>query len=598
MAPIRGNITNETLDEIRRRVDLVDLASGHVALKKVGRHYKGLCPFHQEKTPSFHIDRERGLWHCFGCQNGGSIFDFVMRLSNLSFPEAVESLAKRASVPLERSPEEVRQSSERDRLLRALQAAMGFFRGQLAVYSTGKPARAYLENRGVDPQMADRFALGYAPPGWEDLLAALRTKGYPPEVLEAAGMVVARPQREGYYDLFRHRLMFPILDLQDRPVAFSGRALDEGQPKYLNSKESPVFVKGRILYALNWAREAIRTQDEIIVVEGNMDVLTCHQFGITNAVASLGTALTREQVLLMKRFASRVVLVYDSDLAGRAATERAMSLFEEAELAVRVAVLPSGDPDGFLRTAGPSAFRTLVDQALPVFDYHLSIAVARHDPRTVEGKIRIVDELIPAIVAVSNPLRQAEYVRALTERFGLQEEALRQRLRGKLRGRPLQAVDAPLVARTDQARQQAERLLVHLMVADASLRGAVAAQLAAQDFADPQHRGVAEALFAGATEDVVALRERVADDDAQRLLMRLAFEEPPVDWKDKGRVVREAIEYLTRREPEALHRKALASQIHAAQVAGDVEQVRRLQTEYVKLVSPTSPSTKGGEDHG
>jgi len=532
------------------------------------------------------------------CGQGGDLFDFMMLTANLSFPEAVEALAKRAGVELERSPEEARRSSERDRMLRGLHAAMGFFRGQLAAYSTGKPARAYLERRGVDAQMVDRFSLGYAPPGWEDLLSALRTKGYPPDVLEAGGLVVARPQREGYYDLFRHRVMFPVLDLQDRPVAFSGRALDEGTPKYLNSKETPVFVKGRTLYALNWAREAIRAQDEIIVVEGNMDVLACHQFGITNAVASLGTALTKDQVLLMKRFASHVVLVYDSDAAGRAAAERALSLFEDAELTARVAVLPSGDPDGFLRSAGPDAFRRLVDQALPVFDYQLTLAASRHDPKTVEGKIRIVDELIPSIAEISNPLRQAEYLRAVTERFGVNEDALRLRLRGKLRGRPLPDVETPLVARTDRARQQAERLLVHLMIQDASLREVVAAELDAKDFANQQHRRVAEALFAGPGEDVVTLRERVADEDAQRLLMRLAFDEPPVMEREKKRVIREAIDYLIHREPVALQREALATQIQAAQVAGDVEQVRRLQTEYVKLLSPTSPSTKGGEDHG
>ncbi len=531
------------------------------------------------------------------CGQGGDLFDFVMRISNLSFAEAAEALARRAGVPLERTPDDARRSSERDRLFRSLQAAMGFFREQLAEPTTGKAARAYLEGRGVDPQIAERFALGYAPAGWDGLLTALRAKGYPAAVLESGGMVVARQRGEGHYDLFRDRVIFPVFDLQDRPVAFSGRALDEGHPKYLNSKETPVFVKGRTLFALNWAREAIRAQDEIVVVEGNMDVLTAHQFRITNAVASLGTALTVEQVHLMKRFASRVVLVYDSDAAGQAATERAMSLFEEAELPVRVAVLPKGDPDGFLRTAGPEAFRSVLERALPVFEYQVTLAVARHDPRTVEGKVRIVDELIPAIAAVPNPLRQAEYVRELVQRFGLQEEALRQRLRGKSRRHVPQEVEAPLVASTDRARHRAERLLVHLMVQEASLRRTIAAELAVEDFADPQHRGVAEVLFAGPDDDVGALRERVTDDDAQSLLMRLTFEELPIIEKEKGRVVREAIEYLTRREPAALQREALTSQIHAAQVAGDIEQVRRLQTEYVKLVSHPSPSRKGGEDH-
>src|SRR5256886_523699 len=333
---MRGRLTADIKEEIRQRVDLVELASAHVSLKKAGRHYKGLCPFHQEKTPSFHIDRERGLWHCFGCGEGGDIFDFVMRISSLSFTEAAETLARRAGVRLERSPEEVQQATERDRLYRALEAAVGFFREQLLHPEWGRVAREYLQRRGVDANAAERFRLGYATPNWDDLSTALGTKGFPAALLSGGGLVHPRSTGDGYYDMFRHRLIFPILDLQDRPVAFGGRALDETSPKYLNSRETAVFVKGRTLYALNWAREAIRQHDEVVVVEGNMDAVTCHQFGITNAVASLGTALTPEQVLALKRFASRAVLVYDADAAGQAAMERAMTLFEEADLPVRV----------------------------------------------------------------------------------------------------------------------------------------------------------------------------------------------------------------------------------------------------------------------
>jgi len=593
---MRGSFDAAIREEIRRRVDLVELAGAHVALKKAGRHYRGLCPFHPEKTPSFHIDRERGLWHCFGCLKGGDLFDFVMEISNLSFSDAVEVLARRAGVQIERTPEAARRSSERDRLLRALQAAAEFFRAQLAHSTIGSSARAYLARRGVDQQIADRFVLGYSPRGWEDLLTALKAKGYPTTVLEAAGLVVERPRGDGHYDLFRDRLMFPLYDLQDRPIAFSGRILGEGQPKYLNSKETPVFAKGRTLYALNWAREAIRARDEIVIVEGNMDVLSAHQFGITNAVASLGTALTREQVLLMKRFASRAVLIYDSDAAGQAASERAMGLFEEAELPVRVAVLPDGDPDAFLRTAGPAAFLNLIEAALPVFEYHLKLSTARHNPRTIEGKVRIADELIPVIAAVSNPLRQAEYVRELGQRYGLQEEALRQRLRGRVGGRTVQTVETPLVARTDQARHQAERLLIHLMTHDGTLRPRVASQLTGEDFADPTHRAVAEALFGAPDDDVVGVRERIAEEAAQTLLMRLAFEDPPVVEKEKSRVVDEAIEYLTQREPTAVRREALAQAIHAAQLAGNVEQVRRLQAEYLQLVGTRTPVAKGSKD--
>ncbi len=257
-----GRFSTDIREEIRQRIDLVELVSAHVALKKAGRYYKGLCPFHQEKTPSFHIDRERGLWHCFGCNLGGSAFDFVMRTSNVSFGEAVEMLARRAGVRLERGPEEIQRATERDRLYRALEAAAGIFRENLLHPERGRLAHEYLARRGVDAPMAERFRLGYATANWDDLLKALGAKGFAPPLLASGGLVQMRAGGDGYYDMFRHRVIFPILDLQDRPVAFGGRALDETQPKYLNSKETVVFVKGKTLYALSWAREAIRQHDE------------------------------------------------------------------------------------------------------------------------------------------------------------------------------------------------------------------------------------------------------------------------------------------------------------------------------------------------
>src|SRR3989442_649624 len=523
---MRGRLTADIKEEIRQRVDLVDLASAHVALKKAGRHYKGLCPFHPEKTPSFHIDRERGLWHCFGCLQGGDIFDFVMRIGNLSFGEAAETLARRAGVRMERSPEEVQQATERDRVYRALEAAVGFFREQLLHPERGGVARNYLERGGVDAQTAERFRLGYATPNWNDLLNALGTKGFPPALLSGGGLVHPRATGDGYYDMFRHRLIFPILDLQDRPVAFGGRALDDAQPKYLNSRETAVFAKGRTLYALNWARDAIRQRDEVVVVEGNMDALTCHQFGITNAVASLGTSLTMEQVLVLKRFAGKAVLVYDADAAGQAAMERAMTLFEEADLPVLVVVLPSGDPDELLRTEGPQRFRDLLAQAVPIFEYQVGVAALRHDPKTIEGRVRIVDELVPAVGAVSNPVRQAEYIRSLAQRFNLAEDSVRQRLRSRLRGksqfpRAPQAVPTP-----DRAREQAERLLGHLIGQEPGLRKVVGEALSPDEFQDAGYRGLARALYEGPEDTVEALRERV-DEEGQRLLLQFVVEDPP-----------------------------------------------------------------------
>jgi DNA primase len=600
---MRGLLSTETKEEIRRRIDLVELIASQVALKKAGRSYKGLCPFHQEKTPSFNVDPEKGLWFCHGCKKGGDAFDFVMQTSNLSFMEAAEVLAKRAGVRLERSQEEAVRATERDRMYRALEAAAGFFREQLHHAVRGSAARAYLDRRGVDAATAEQFRLGYAPAAWDDLQKVLGSRGFPPALLEKAGLVNPRSGGDGFYDLFRNRVMFPIVDLQDRVVAFGGRALDESEPKYLNSRETQVFVKGRTLYALNWAREAVRKLDEIVDVEGNMDVLTAHQFGITNAVASLGTSLTAEQVLVMKRLASRAVIVYDADVSGQAAMERAMALFEEADLPVRVAVLPAGDPDEFLRTQGTEAFRELIRQALPVFEYQLRMAAQRHDPQTVDGKVRIVDDLLPVVAAVTNPVRQAEYVRMLAERFELREDAVRQRLRGRRStrtapGRIRREGPETAVASPDTARARAERWLLHLMVHDPALRGALAGRIAVEDFEDPVHRALAGALVGAAGADAEALRSSLDDEAAERLLLALLFEDPPVEEKDRERVVNDAVDYLVNRQRAAGRFDALRNAISAAQAAGDVQQVRRLQTEYEQLIGALHASRKGGDDDG
>ncbi|MDR7602786.1 MAG: DNA primase, partial [Armatimonadota bacterium] len=320
-------VAEEIREQIRSRVDLVELASAYVSLRRSGRRYVGLCPFHSEKTPSFTVDRERGLFYCFGCGAGGDIFDFFMRAEGVSFGEALRELSRRAGVPLEARPS---AQGEIAGLLRALDAAARFYRETLLHPNWGRPGREYLAQRGVSPQVAEHFRLGYAPLDQRALLQHLLSRGYAVEVLERAGLVGHR-EPSGYYDVFRGRLMFPILDLQDRAVAFGGRALrEEDQPKYLNSRESPVFHKGRTLYALNFAREAIRKRGYAVVVEGYMDAIACHQYGIHHVVASLGTVLTPDQVALLRRFTSSAVLVYDSDEAGQRAAVRALPLFEEA----------------------------------------------------------------------------------------------------------------------------------------------------------------------------------------------------------------------------------------------------------------------------
>jgi len=578
--------SREVVDEIRRRVNILDVISSHVTLRRSGRNYKGLCPFHSEKTPSFNVDPDRGFFYCFGCHAGGDVFDFVMRIGTRTFGEARDELAARAGIRLDPTGEEAHASGERERLLRIADASAAFFRAQLRG-AAGESARRYLDARGVDPAIRESFRLGFAPPGWDNLLRALQAKGFDAGIAEQAGVAVSRPSG-GHYDALRGRLIFPIHDLQGRPVAFGGRVLDrESTPKYLNTRETSLFVKGKTLYALNDAREAIRDGGTAVVVEGYMDALACHQFGVHNAVASLGTALTIDQVLLLKRFASSAVLVYDADAAGVGAAERGLDVFEQAELPVKVAVLPGqSDPDAFLRREGPEAFQRVCDAALPIFDYRLAMAARRHDDRTVEGKVGIVNELSQLIISATNPVRQGEYVRLLADRLGVREDAIRGQLRRvsrpRVEGAGAAGSGGVQPVSDASARAGTEELLLHVLVSDAAVRKALRGAVDATVFTDPGHRELAAALLTDGpgAEDPGRLRGRLRDETAVSLLSRFLIAEPP--GGDARRVADECVRRL-RRFTLQERVDGLLGALREADRAKNQERVQALQIELREL---------------
>ncbi|HEU5321822.1 MAG TPA: DNA primase, partial [Methylomirabilota bacterium] len=382
------------LDEIRGAVDIVDLIGRHVNLRKAGANWKGLCPFHAEKTPSFMVNPAKGIFHCFGCGVGGDVFGFVMRQDRLTFPEAVRMLARAAGVALPEDRGAPREGGAREELLRAVDLAARFYAETLWKPS-GARARHYLEQRGIDPEVARRFGLGYAPDGWETLLGVMRSEGVSEETLVAAGLAVARDNRAGAYDRFRGRLLFAIRDLQGRVVAFGGRAFGDEQPKYLNSPETPLYTKGNLLYAADLARPAIQTRNRALLVEGYVDCLMAHQHGFTETVAALGTAFTGAQLGLLRRYCDEVVTFFDADAAGQKAAERAEELLEPTTggaawsinrsggfeaagaLRVKVALLPAGhDPDTFLREEGAPAFEERIGAARSLLAYALDRAIA------------------------------------------------------------------------------------------------------------------------------------------------------------------------------------------------------------------------------
>jgi DNA primase len=382
------------LDEIRAAVDIVDLVGRFVSLKKAGVNWKGLCPFHGEKTPSFMVNPRKGIFHCFGCGVGGDAFGFLMRQDKVTFPEAVRALARTAGIALPEEGAGRAGDSGREELLRVMDLAARFYADALWA-AGGARAREYLERRGVDPELARRFSLGYAPEGWDALLTFMRNERIAAEVLEKAGLVLTRQGGGGFYDRFRGRLIFAIRDLQGRVVAFGGRAFGDEQPKYLNSPETPLYSKGQLLYAADQARPAIQQKNRALLVEGYVDCLMAHQFGFTETVAALGTAFTGAQLGLLRRYCEEVVTFFDADAAGQKAAERAEELLESTAyggawdvnrsgaflasgaLRMKVALLPTGhDPDTFLRAEGAAAFSERITAARGLLSYALDRVLA------------------------------------------------------------------------------------------------------------------------------------------------------------------------------------------------------------------------------
>ena len=434
----------EAIEEIRRRVDIVEVISEYVELRRQGRNLIGLCPFHQEKTPSFSVQPEGQFFHCFGCGVGGDVFRFLQLREGLDFPEAVRRLARRAGVPEEElapTAEARRRAAQRARLVALNERALSYFRAQLQG-PAGARARAYLERRGISPEIADRFGLGYAPGdgGLLRLLAAQRggERNTVQEDARVLGLVLEG--RRGPYERFRDRLIFPIRDPSGQVVGFGGRLLGEGHgPKYLNSPESPLFHKGRVLYALDQAAPELRREEkEAIVVEGYMDVIALHQAGITQAVASLGTSLTQDQAALLRRYTSRAVIAYDGDAAGDRATVRGLQILAAQGVTVRVASLPEGeDPDSLARRGGPEAVRRVLDQALPLTEFLLERALGERAPESVEEKAEAVGRAIPILAQVENLVARAGYVERVANKVGVSVAAVAAELERYLeQGRP------------------------------------------------------------------------------------------------------------------------------------------------------------------
>jgi len=423
-----GYYGEQVIEEIRSRVDIVALISEYVKLRKAGKSYVGLCPFHEERTPSFSVDPDKQLFYCFGCGAGGNVFSFLMKKNGMTFPEAVQVLADRAGVRLpaagSRSEDDaVRKQAKR--LRAALELAQRKYREMLAS-SRGAAALRYLEGRGLTRETIDKFSLGYAPDEWEFVSSAGGAAGFSQEDLFNAGLLAEREKPStGYYDRFRHRITFPIWDSSGEIVGFGGRALGDDQPKYLNSPDTPLFRKGKELYALNLARPSIRQQGTVCIVEGYMDVITSFQHGIDYTVAGMGTALSRDQARTLLLLSQRVLLVYDQDEAGKRAARRGIDVFREAGGRTAVVTFDGAkDPDEFLRARGKDAFVEKLNRAVPDITFIYEEARKTHGTAGIEGKVRVKDAMVPVLASLESEFERSAYIEEITRDLGVGKGSL------------------------------------------------------------------------------------------------------------------------------------------------------------------------------
>jgi DNA primase len=533
----------DAVEAVRAAADLREIVSEYIPLKKSGSRYRALCPFHQEKSPSFYVDADKQLFYCFGCGVGGDVFKFLMLYEKLEFPEALKRLAGRYGIelPAGRSA----QGSERQKVLAANRLALGYFREQLARPS-GEKARRYLEGRVVAAETIERFQIGYAPEGWTGLKSHLarHLKGSQEAEAEGQGVLaglLARKEESGRtYDRFRDRVIFPILNLADEWVGFGGRVLDGGEPKYLNSPETPVFSKGDNLYGLPFAREAIRREGYAVLVEGYMDVIALHQAGVPQVVGTLGTGFTAGHVRLLKRYTDRVVVNFDPDAAGRAAARRSLDVLLENGFEVQVVTLPQGkDPDLFVREQGVEAYRRKVGEAMPYIEFLARDAATRVDVGTTRGKVTALNEVLPFLARIDHPVRRAGHVEMLSTVLGIEDRIVLQELRDAVRDRR-RTVGPQSAAAASGTRVigESEARLVRALLDAAEMRATMLEEVEDDDVRPGPIDEIVRTVRRLAQEGVVVTYPRVGaevSDGARDILTRIAASPQPPATLEEGR---------------------------------------------------------------
>ena len=489
-------IADETVLEVKRSVDIYEIVSGYVSLKRAGASYKGLCPFHEEKTPSFIVTPQRQTFKCFGCGKGGDAISFVMARENVDYPEAIRILADRIGIPV-KYKEGGKEGIGRDDVYRALEWAQEYFRSLLLKAPEGEVARVFFSGRGVNDETSDLYKLGYSMDSWDALLQRGRKAGFDDKVLAAAGLVIEREGRGGYYDRFRGRPIFPIHDPRGRAIGFGARTLKkDDHPKFINSPETTVFSKGRGFYGLHLAKEEIEKTRTVYIVEGYLDVILPYQYGVKGLVATLGTALTKDHLKILRRYADKVVLVFDSDAAGQKASERGLDLLLSENVDIFIAELPPGmDPDDVVVKEGPDRLRACLEKPREIFGFLMDTLAAKHGTETPAAKARIVEDMLERLGQIPDPVKQEILLQQLAAKFGIEERSLRGKLARKREG-DVEPAPVPVVAmKTPPVLEKAGRELLACAIADKALAARIRTEFPVERYPSEILRRIATVAY-------------------------------------------------------------------------------------------------------
>jgi len=579
-------------DEVKNQADILRVVSDYVSLKKRGINYVACCPFHSEKTPSFNVNPNRGIFKCFGCNAGGDVFGFIMQIEGCSYPEAIRIVAGKCGIPVpvvEEREDHQKIARDRETVLQLNEWAAEYFELQLES-AEGERARDYIQARAIKDETRKQFRIGYAPDGWEGLIGYLKDKGATPEDIHTAGLAILKEQG-GFYDRFRGRVMFPITDSQGRIIAFGGRVMGEGEPKYLNSPETPVYTKGNNLFGLAQSKNDIRRLGFAILVEGYLDCIIPYQEGITNIVASLGTALTDSQVRLLRRYMDQpqIVVNFDSDSAGQSATMRSIEMLLAEGFKVNILTMPTGkDPDEYVRTHGAKAFLDILKTTQPYIEYIIDTTTASHDISRPSGKVEAINAILPHLARMRDKVARADYADQIANRLKVDSRAIREEVKRVAINRQ-HSLDAKRL-RAAQDTTQAERQLLELMLSSADVRRAMISNLREEDYRELATGGIFATIIqldqAGIEPEYSILSENVEAEEERSLLPGLFISD--LSWvggDDFDTLFKKATEALTSLRRKQFDRRLEQVQIEIGQAEkeNDLERVLRLYTEKTEI---------------